>query len=260
MPAAHPLGPARRLLRLTAVVLGLGTILWPAGALALGALVPAYFGPEGSPDPWHTMCADMKAGSTAIVNPDNGPIKREAKVYLEAMSYCRETDHKVIGYVYTRYGRRSIKAVEKAIGDYYSWYPTIEGIFLDEMAERPSTKVETYYATLERYVHEKGGVVVGNPGDTASTAWQLNDVDEVVTFEGSAAEFATYEPASWVLQAKPDQIADIVFAATDTAQMEAACEKAEEGNAGSVYVTNLPEKPNPYEMLPSYWSTEAERC
>jgi Spherulation-specific family 4 len=260
LPAAHPLARARRLLCLTALALGLGAILWPAGAMALSELVPAYFGPEGSPDPWHTMCAEMSAGSTAIVNPDNGPVKREAKAYLEAIGYCHERGQKVIGYVYTRYGKRSIKSVEKAIGDYYSWYPTVDGIFLDEMTERPTAKVEAYYATLERYVHEKGGIVVGNPGDTASTAWQLSDVDEVVTFEGSAAQFTIYEPASWVLQAKPGQIADIIFAATDTAQMEAACEKAGLDNAGSVYVTNLPEKPNPYETLPAYWSTETERC
>ena len=50
---------------------------------AVHELVPAYFGPEGSPDPWQTMCDDMNAGSTAILNPDNGPVKREAKSYLE---------------------------------------------------------------------------------------------------------------------------------------------------------------------------------
>jgi hypothetical protein len=223
-------------------------------------LVPAYFGAEGSPNAWHVMCDEAQAGSTAIVNPDNGPVKREAKVYLEAIGYCRQRGWKVIGYVYTRYAKRSIKAVEKAIGDYYRWYPTIQGIFLDEMAEQPSRKIESYYKTLAGYVHEKGGIVVGNPGDTSSTSWQLSDVDEVVTFEGSAATFASYEPAPWVLQAKPEQIANIIFGASEGAQMEASCAKAAEANAGSVYVTDLPEAPNPYEALPSYWSTETERC
>jgi len=259
---------ARYLVRATAVLLGLGVFLCQGSAPALGfatdatahELVPAYFGPEGSPDPWQTMCDGGEAGSTAIVNPHNGPVKREAKAYLPAMRYCQERGWKVIGYVYTRYGKRSIGKVEKAIEDYYDWYPTIQGIFLDEMAEAPSTKIEAYYQALARYVHERGGVVVGNPGDTASTAWQLNDVDELVTFEGSAAEFASYEPASWVLQANTAQIANIVFAAASASQMEAICEQAQEQNAGSVYVTNLPEKPDPYEALPSYWSTEIERC
>jgi hypothetical protein len=263
MSAIDVRGRAWQLVRTVAVLLGFGVVSWLGGAQALGAaheLVPAYFEPGGSPNPWHTMCDRMAAGSTAIVNPDNGPVKREAKVYLEAMKYCQERGQKVIGYVYTRYGRRSINKVERAIGDYYSWYPTIQGIFLDEMAEAPSAKIESYYRALESLVHEKGGIVVGNPGDTSSTAWQLSDVDEVVTFEGSAAEFATYKPAAWVLQGKAEQIANIVFGASETSQMEDICEQAEEQNAGSVYVTNLPEKPNPYETLPSYWSSETERC
>ncbi len=260
-----------RRLRGAAAALTLGTFIWLASACALVApatiaaapsteLVPAYFGPEGSPDEWQTMCSAMSAGSSAILNPDNGPVKREAGKYLEALKYCHERSQNVIGYVYTRYGRRSIKAVEKAIGDYYSWYPGVQGIFLDEMAEAPTPKLETYYATLEAYVHARGGFVVGNPGDTSSTAWQLGEVDVLVTFEGSAAQFAAYTPAAWVLRAEPAQIANIIFAATGPAQMEAACEKAAAANTGSIYVTNLPEKPNPYESLPSYWLTETERC
>ncbi len=62
-----------------------------------------------------------------------------------------------------------------------------------------------------------------------------------------------------MLTAAPGQIANIVFAASET-EMEADCVKAEEDNAGSVYVTDLPERPNPYATLPSYWSTETARC
>jgi Spherulation-specific family 4 len=261
-------GRTRRPLPLAAV-LGAALLLWLVAFLSLGSaqahgalreLVPAYFAPEGSPDPWHTMCEEESPGSTAIVNPNNGPVKREAKGYLAVMSYCHERGENVIGYVYTRYGKRSLKKVEKAINDYYSWYPTIQGIFLDEMAEQPSPKIEAYYQALESYVHERGGLLVGNPGDTAPTAWQLSDVDVVVTFEGSAAHFATYEPASWVLHEKPEQIANIVFAAAGEAQMEAICAQAKGQNAGLIYVTNLPEQPNPYAALPSYFATETARC
>jgi hypothetical protein len=239
------------------------TVLSAVSARALASprqLVPAYFGPEGSPSPWQTMCERMQPGSTAIVNPHNGPVKRQAKRYLPLMQYCRERGDSVIGYVYTRYGRRSLRKVERAINDYYLWYPTIQGIFLDEMAEVPSSAIETYYKTLENLIRQKGGFVIGNPGDTATSAWQLGDVDTVVTFEGPAASFASYEPASWVAQAKPEQTANIIFAASGTTQMEAACAKAQAGNAGYVYVTDLPERPDPYEALPSYWTAETERC
>src|SRR5271166_4257524 len=124
---------ARPLSSTIAALLSAGVLLWLGSAQALGApreLVPAYFGPAGSPSPWQTMCEDMQAGSIAIVNPNNGPVKREAKGYLEKMRFCEERGQRVIGYVYTHYGRRSLKKVEKAIADYYRSYPTIEGIFL----------------------------------------------------------------------------------------------------------------------------------
>jgi hypothetical protein len=223
-------------------------------------LIPAYFGPEGSPDPWHTMCQAAPAGSTVILNPDNGPVKKQAKMYAEPIRFCEEHGQRVIGYTYTNYGKRALATVEKAIADYYSWDPGVEGIFLDEMAEVPTTKVEAYYKKLAAYVHAKGGFVVGNPGDTAASTWQLGAVDEVVTFEGSAATYATYSPAPWVLAARANQIANIIFAAPTVPQMEADCVKAGNENAGSIYVTSLPEKPDPYETLPSYWATEAGSC
>ena len=210
-------------------------------------LVPAYFGPaEG----WAAMCSEMPAGSTAIVNPESGPGSAKQSSYSSAITGCNSDGQKVIGYVYTEEGHRSISTVEAQIADYYSWYP-VGGIFLDGMAEAPDT---SYYATLESFIHAKGGIVVGNPGDTASTDWQLGVVDQVVVFEGSASEFAHYEPATWVTAAAPSRIAIIVYSAT-----VGACSTAEADNAGSVFVTNLSE-PNPYGALPSYWTTETEKC
>jgi hypothetical protein len=223
-------------------------------------LIPAYFGPEGSPDPWPTMCEAAPAGSTVILNPDNGPVKKDAHAYAGPMRACEAHGQQVIGYVYTKYGRRSLAKVEKAIADYYSWFPGIEGIFLDEMAEVATARVETYYKQLAAYVHKKDGFVVGNPGDTATTAWQLGAADEVVTFEGSAAAYSSYSPPPWVLAARAQQIANIIFAAPEISQMQADCVKAQNENTGSIYVTNLPEKPNPYETLPAYWTTETASC
>lgn len=214
---------------------------------AVHLLVPAYFAPaEG----WATMCSEMPAGSTAIANPDNGPGPGKQASYSSAITGCNSDGQKVIGYVYTEYGHRSISTVEAQIADYYSWYP-VSGIFLDEMAEAPGT---SYYATLESFIHAKGGTVVGNPGDTASTNWQLGVVDQVVVFEGTASEFVHYKPAAWVTAAAPSHIAIIVYSAT-----VGACSTAEADNAGSVFATNLSE-PNPYGALPSYWTTETEEC
>ncbi len=219
------------------------------GASPTRLIVPAYWEPEGSPNPWDTLCSEAPAGSIDIANPDNGPGQAKLTGYAEAVTYCNAHAQKVIGYVYTEYGKRSLSTVETQIADYYSRYPGIAGIFLDEMAEQPD---EAYYAALDSYVHARGGIVVGNPGETVSTTWQLKDVDIVVTFEGAANEYASYRPASWVSSTAPERIANIVFGSSSL-----SCPLT--GKAGYVYDTNLKE-PNPYGSLPSYWATEFELC
>jgi hypothetical protein len=243
-------------------------------------LVPAYFYPSGTPNPWHTMCENMDSagyGSTAIMNPDNGPgpekgpSEAEKTAYTKAIEFCQNEGQNVIGYVYTQYTKRNLKEVENAVSDYYSWYPEIQGIFVDEMAQAPLSKaectectgmtVEGYYKTLYTFIHEKGGPasgVIGNPGAAASTAWQLDApaADEVVTFEGTGTAFAAYKPPQWVIHKSPEEIGTIIYDVSGTTQMEEVCAKAEEDdNAGLIYITD-----HPYDELPSYWLTEAERC
>jgi hypothetical protein len=243
---------------------------------AFGAqLVPAYFYPTGSPNPWHTMCENMDSGgsgSTAIMNPENGPGKAVNSDYTSAVKFCHKEGQNVIGYVYSSYTKRNLKEVEEAVGDYYSWYPTIDGIFVDEMAQTPTAEaecpeckgtgmtVEGYYKALYAYIHAKSSEadVIGNPGAPATTAWQLNApaADEVVTFEGSGTAFAAYKPPSWVLHKSSNEIGVIVHDVTGATQMKEVCEKAEnEDNAGLLYITD-----HPYNELPSYWLTETEIC
>ncbi len=223
-------------------------------------LVPAYFGPEGAPSPWQAMCSPTQAGSIAIVNPHNGPVKRQGPLYGPAIAQCRKEGWRVAGYVFTRYGRRKLAAVEQAISRYYLWYPGIEGIFLDEMAEADTAKTEAYYAALRDYIRERGGFIVGNPCDTAPTGWQLAYVDLLVTYEGPAAAYASYAPAPWVAEAGAERIANIVFAASGPGAPAATCSLAASRGAGYRYVTDLPEAPNPYATLPSYWQSETEAC
>jgi hypothetical protein len=223
-------------------------------------IVPAYFAPEGSPSSWQTMCDPAAAGSIAIVNPRNGPVKKQGPLYAPAIERCHEEGWRVIGYTFTKYGKRKLAAVEKAIDRYYLWYPGVEGIFLDEMAEADTAKNEAYYGALRDHIRERGGFIAGNPGDTATTGWQLGYADLVVTFEGTAAQFASYSPAAWVAAAGPERIANIVFAANGAGMPGPVCSQAATQGAEYRYVTDLPEAPNPYAQLPSYWTAETSGC
>lgn len=240
-------------------------------ALGSDELVPAYFYPSGTPNPWQEMCAAIGTpggGSVAILNPANGPGREADANYAAALSYCHERAWRVVGYVYTKYGRRSTAQVEKAINSYYSFYPAIDGIFLDEMAESPTARAkgkmtaEGYYRTLYGYIHGKSAAaeVIGNPGTSAATAWQLQApaADDVVTFEGSSAAYETYVAPGWVLGAPAEKIANIVYGAP-SGSLAGDCARAASENAGLRFVTNL-EPPNPYEALPAYWAAESESC
>lgn len=254
-------------------------LLFVVPAAFASQLVPAYFYPSGTPNPWHTMCDHMNReadGSTAIMNPSSGPGSAKDSNYASALIYCQEEDEQnVIGYVDTDYTAVPIATAETNIDDYYSWYPTIDGIFLDQMATEASSTAlcpgctmtkQSYYKTIYSYIHGKSAEadVIGNPGTPASTAWQLNTpaADEIVTFEGSHSAYQTYSPPSWVLHKESNEIANLVYGASETSQMEADCIKANEANNASLtYVTNLAGPPsNPWEALPSYWLTETSFC
>lgn len=250
-------------------------LLFSPPAFASVQLVPAYFDPTGSPNPWTVMCGDMSTESSpsiAIMNPANGPGHKADSDDAAALAQCHLDGQQVIGYVATKYSHRSIAKVEKEIDAYFSFYPTLDGIFLDNMAQTPTAKascggcqmtVESYYSTLYNYVHDEGTsvMVVGNPGDPATTSWQLSApvADVVVTFEGSSASYQTYAPPLWVLEEPADKIANIVYAAASTA-LASDCSIGADDNAGFLYVTDLKAKPNPYDALPSYWQTETRTC
>jgi hypothetical protein len=59
-----------------------------------------------------------------IVNPNNGPGNALDANYLDAINKLKAKDFYVIGYVYTRYGKRSLSNVTNDINKWLSLYGT----------------------------------------------------------------------------------------------------------------------------------------
>lgn len=252
------------------------TVALMTASPALGReLIPAYFSPGGDPNPWFQMCDNMDAsgyGSTAIMAPA-GDIVRDPS-YVEAIRHCHERGQNVIGYVATGWTQVSLQTAEAEVDAYYSAYPRIDGIFVDEMGNDPSApaqcdgctqSTEQYYQALYSYIHAESSQadVIGNPGIAASTPWQLDSpaADEVVTFEGSSDSLASYTPPAWVLQRRPDEIANLIYGSPSSLQTLADCQAAQSDNAGLVYVTDASGPPdNPWGALPSDWPAERAAC
>jgi len=253
----HPPARARRLV---AAALAAG-LLVPAAATGAHAattetqrqIVPAYFYPDDSANLWPAMCS-APSGSIAVANPDSGPGTAYDPAYAEVIAACRAAGQRVIGYVHTSYGERSLEAVKADIDRFYAYYG-IQGVFLDEMSNDEADR--DYYRRLDDHVKAKGAAqqVVGNPGAAAATNWQLAVTDVVIVFENTAAAYDAWTAPAWTLAAPAAEIGHLVHTAP-AAQRDRVAHLSAQRNAGYVFVTD-DVMANPWDTLPSYWGTDA---
>ncbi|RMH01391.1 MAG: hypothetical protein D6699_06870, partial [Aquificota bacterium] len=97
---------------------------------------------------------------------------------------------KVLGYVATSYARKSLSLVVEDIDRWFSFYPNIDGIFLDEVSRGDYN----YYSALYRHIKTKSPnyFVVLNPGASVDNSY-FNISDKIVVYEGNFQEFLNYK-------------------------------------------------------------------
>ncbi len=225
-------------------------------SLNLKVMVPAYFYPSGN-DYWARLDSEalkMPGRLWAIANPESGPGSQFDPVYQTAITKLQADSGYIIGYVHTSYGTRPIANVEADINSYYSFYPTINGIFIDEQAN--VTGYESYYAQLYNYIKQKDStaLVVTNPGaDQISSYLFYNGkriADVICTFENSNG-FNSWVPPAWYKNYSRDNFYIITYNANANEYVNYA-NKAALSNVGWIYCTN-DILPNPYDTLPFYF-------
>jgi hypothetical protein len=112
----------------------------------------------------------------AVVNPSNGPGGASSPDYAAGIAKLTAAGVKVIGYVHTSWGSRPAAELQAEMGQWKSWYPSVTGIFFDEMASQAGK--ESYYTGLTGYAKGNGfDFTIGNPGqDTSATYVGTEDV------------------------------------------------------------------------------------
>lgn len=301
-----------RLLAATALLFGVAIPLSGTAAQAdwdvddQHQIIPMYIYPDwwNSPNNWTYACQnanDSDIGSTFIANPANGPGGSRNTDYAQIIEVCHDAGQNVIGYVDTSYGAVPLATVKADIDDWYDYYDGdntgvydlgdsgsdshIDGIFIDQMNNFPSSTVTSgdnvtaavYYREIFEYIKLAGGStyddVVGNPGATASTDWQLDDTglnptqvaDELVVFEGTAAQYDLYTPETWVGDYPASDIAMLVYD-VDQGDIDDVCAKLQTDNAGLVEVTQHVITPSPpstpwnFFQGTSYWTDFRSYC
>jgi hypothetical protein len=238
------------------LVLLIGTTM-AVRAAGIALLVPAYFNPSSGY--WNQLStAAQRAPLVAIANIFNGPgtDATPRSDYVQALRSVRASGGQVIGYVYSQYGARAADTVKADMLKWHQFYP-IDGFFIDEMANSPTTALLDYYAGLAMYARSLKAQyqLIANPGANTAEAYRTRNTADVLTiFEGDSS-YATFTPSSWTQNYPPYQFANLVYGIASADTMKTNLNLAISRKAGFIYVTD-DVLPNPWDQLPSYWSDE----
>ena len=263
---------------LLAAAIGVWTSAAPAQAAGSGTgqqvAIPAYIYPSGSGlTDWQDIAAGGSAVGFAIANVANGPSGAVDSNWTTAIDDAHNGGVKVLGYVdtgyfgtadgrLTRLGGASISDwLDQAEADVNQWYSlygsAMGGIFFDDALNTCGTGDEytNLYAELSQYVKatHPGALTVLNPGTDVPSCY-ANAADVILRFEGSYSSYESFTPESWESGYDAHKFMDIVYS-TPSADLSTAVSRSKTDGAGYVYFTDAGLS-NPYDVLPSYWSTE----
>lgn len=211
----------------------------------IGTIVPLYSYPTEAP--WAAVAAAAEALPDArivvIANPDNGPGIVFDPHYADGITLLQAAGVTVIGYVYTQYSDRNAGQVEDDIDAWAAYYPTVDGIFFDEMSTDAADI--PYYQQLDAHATAAGlDFTVGNPG-TDSIPDYVGVVDVLVVYE--SAGLPSGNDFDWHAAHAPDNFAIIPYAVTDPTGIAAFRDTIR-----WIYATD-DDLPNPWDTLPAYF-------
>lgn len=235
------------------IVLPIVTFASPLPEGWKGLLVPAYFDPIDHASDWIKLntIAQEWMSLIAIANPNSGPGKRKQTSYESAISSLQQSGGKVVWYIHTSYGSRSLNSVKASIAKWNSLYQ-IDGIFIDEMSSNPTKKKLAYYADLYAYIKaiNPQWIIVWNPG-TSTDIQFFDSVDIMVTFESSQEDyFSTMGIQNDLIQVPSVSQASLVYGVTDFSMVNSV---ANTRNSGWLYFTSRSLESDPWAGLePSF--------
>jgi hypothetical protein len=192
----------------------------------------------------------------AIGDPFNGPGVAFDATYAATFASFRASGGKLLGYVDTNYGQRTLAQVEADIDTGFAWYPN-DGIFLDQMDNVVGAH-ESYYRDLTRYVRTRlaTAVVIANPGTSTSPSYVALGGEPVVSavciYENST-NFQAWTPDAWVATSDRRNFVALAYKVAANA-WQADVDHAFASNCGWIEVTD-DDLPNPWDTLPPWFES-----
>ncbi len=212
--------------------------------LKTGLLIPLYIYPG---DTWNRVIQLKKSYQNldivVIINPNSGPGDARNPDYITWIKRLRDDGITVIGYVHTRWGDRPSDEVEREIGLYRDFYPELNGIFFDQMANQPGT--ESYYEQAADYAQSKSlAFIVNNPGTRVPSS-HIEIGNNIVIREDEGLP----DPEEFCRHSYPREKVGLL--AHGVKKIESYVEKVKHC-VGWLFVTD-DVMPNPWDKLPVYF-------
>jgi hypothetical protein len=208
--------------------------------------VPAYVHPLVDPGVWDRLATVARHLRFVIVNVDSGPGSMLDPAYPPVIEQLRASRARLVGYVDTDYGRRS---VEDVVADARLWVLRygVRGVFFDQVAG--DFEHLEYYAACALGSRACGAqYVVLNPGADCHPGY-ADIANVMVTFEGTWAEYADHAPPHWTLTRPAGRFCHLVYD-VPAELIATGPAKAAGLHAGTAFFTGG-SGPNPWDQLPS---------
>ncbi len=258
------LNVVRRLLTAKRVIVSLAFICVasnipaPAGAVTTtqSMAIPAYEYPTLT-NLWPFIDANASQIPFVIVNPASGPGVSANSDYTTRIAANNTANIKSIGYVDTSYQARPYTDVISDIDLWYSLYPGVKGIFIDQVSATgaPALCYTAYIYNYAKIRHTSDPVIQNFGTYAASTYEPYGDI-----FVNAEMDHTLYQ--SWTLPT--DGFQNVATNAnrfwhlihtTSGANLASTLTQTRNNNAGWVYITD-DIMPNPYDTAPTYGNTE----
>lgn len=224
--------------------LTVGLLLQAAFAsAATSVILPLYFDPtNGAWDPLYAqLAAHPKLGFDIIINPDNGPAgSKPPSGYTAAIEKLYSYGNaRVIGYIPTGYGKRSLIFLQNEVREYAAWpvVSRVEGIFFDEV-QPTAYEVLAKATTFARgMLGGNESLIVFNPGDIPPNYNLYASADQVVVYEDSYAQLAGQQQSLEHYNVSRSSLSGIVYGYNSTGAENNTLSQGIFRNYGSLYLS-----------------------
>ena len=233
----------------------------------LKILIPLYSYPDLNQNNsiWQKLIDTKKANPNieivAIVNPSNGHFREKNSDYTRGIQDLIKANIKVVGYVYTKYGKRDTQDVIDDIEAWKEFYKDegVSGIFFDETST--NANLLSHYSNLSTQAKERGlEYIILNPGITTDQSYVDSGIaDLIVTYENPNNELLSNPPATYNTPTKTTELSLLIYEMEDD-NVDDLISFAREHKFSYIYFTEDGSDGNPWDSISQYFDDEVAKA